>query len=210
MLDDIGEGFDSLPAEVSSDYLASSRYFSSISDIGQFPLLSPKAIGKLTEYAWRVKSKKRVNGEEWDIDAFSKVLRLVERVMREGDDLPAFREIRSAAAPSKAKKGKKNSHSPDLSDKDVVNIAADAVSEDQLRLLDSDMARLADAGSAAVCALTLLDLDGLPKQVSKIIGEIRIWLILLDILRGDHILGCFSAQANEHSSRLPRCRWPSW
>lgn len=167
LLDDIGEAFDSLPAEVSLDYLTTSRYFSSISEIGQYPLLSSKAVLKLTEYALRVKSKKRVKGEEWDVDAFSKILRMVERVMREGDDLPAFRETRNVVAAKNVKKGKKSSQSPDLDNKSPVESQAQtlAPTEDQLRLLDADMLKLAAAGSAAVCALTLLDLDGLPKQV---------------------------------------------
>lgn len=167
LLDDIGEAFDSLPAEVSADYLSTSRYFSSVSEIGQFPLLSPMDISKLTDYALRVKSKKRIKGEEWDLDTFSKILRLVERVMREGDDLPAFRETRNVVVATKMKKGKKNSQSPDLDDKSPVKAQAAALSEDQLYLMDWDMDKIAHSGSAAVCALTLLDLDGLPKQVSN-------------------------------------------
>jgi hypothetical protein len=168
LLNDIGEAFDSLPAEVSADSLASSRYFSAVSEIGQFPLLSTRALSKLTEYATRVKSKKRVQGEDWDLDAFSRVLRLMERVMRQGDDLPVFSETRTVAVHTKAKKGKRNSQSPDLDNKDASSSRTSTLTDEQYRALELDMRKLADAGSAAVCVLTLFDLDGLPKQVSTV------------------------------------------
>ena len=136
-----------------------------MSEIGEFPLLSSKTIARLTEYALRVKSKKRIKGEEWDLDIFSKTLRLIERVMREGDDLSTFRETQKMPVATKVKKGKKSSQSPELAGKSPVKPQAATLSEDQLYLLDSDMGKLAHAGSAAVCALTLLDSDGLPKQV---------------------------------------------
>lgn len=86
--------------------------------------------------------------------------------MREGDDLASLGETRIVVPPTKAKKGKKSSQSPDLDANNFTEHQAPGLTWDERRRLDSDITKLADAGSAAVCTLTLLDQEGLPKQVS--------------------------------------------
>lgn len=162
MFDNIIEESDAFPAELSPDDLRDSRYFSTLSRIGSFPLLSGKTVSALIEYTSRVRSKRRGQGEEWDIDTYTKILRLLEQVMREGDDLPSFQEVRKPDIASKGKKSKKGSKSPDLNDKPLEPAAESA---EQIQHRHSELAIFGAAGSAAACALSMLDQQGLPKQV---------------------------------------------
>lgn len=164
-LDEVLGESDAFPAEISPDDLRESRYFSSLSSFGSSPLLSGGAVSRLTEYASRVRGKRRYEGDEWNLDLYAKILRLLERVMREGDDLSAFQEIRKPDTTTKGKKGKKSSKSPDLDVKPSVTAENTTESAAHIQLLDDDLMTFGAAGSAAACVLTLLDQEGLPKQV---------------------------------------------
>lgn len=165
LFEDILEEFDALPADVSIDDLRAGRYFATVSNIGSIPLLSPRAINKITEYASRVKGKKKRDGEVWDADVLVKVLRMLEKSMREGSDLASVDEIKKAEPPAKTKKGKKSSKSPELPNEDGLQPVEGSFSPEQSARYDQDTGKLAAAGAAAFCTLTLLDQEGLSKQV---------------------------------------------
>jgi len=167
LLEDIFEESDSFPAELFTEDLQSSKFFSIMSGSGSHPLLSSRAVGKLIEYMSRLKGKRRPDSPEWDLDAFTRILRLLERSMREIDEITVFDEPKNVEIKKMVKvgKGKKNSKSPELgSDETPVKTEVD-LSEDQVDRVEADLQKIANAGIAAASVLTLLDLEGLPKQV---------------------------------------------
>jgi cohesin loading factor subunit SCC2 len=167
LLEDIFEESDSFPAELSTEDLSSSKFFSTMSETGSHPLLSSRAISKIIEYMSRLKGKRRTDSPEWDLDAFTRILRLLERSMREVDEITVFDEPKSVEVKKAVKvgKGKKNSKSPELGNDDTPVKAEVELSDDQVHGLEADLQKIANAGIAAAAVLTLLDLEGLPKQV---------------------------------------------
>lgn len=169
LLEDIFEESDSFPAELSTEDLQSSKFFTNMSRNESHPLLSSRAVGKLIEYMSRLKGKRRADSPEWDLDAFTRILRLLERSMREIDEITVFDEPKNVEVKKTVKvgKGKKNSKSPELPSDETPVKAEVELSEDQVHGLEGDLQKIASAGIAAACVLTLLDLDGLPKQVCR-------------------------------------------
>lgn len=123
--------------------------------------------------------------------------------MREGDDLSTFRELKSVVVTSKAKKGKKNSQSPDMDDKNAVKAESIAWTDAQGSILEDELNKLAHAGNAAVCALSLLDLEGLPKQVNLVILSLPYTqLTYMDVFGGDHIARCIATKAAKYTDTI--------
>jgi hypothetical protein len=164
-MEDICEESDSFPAELSLDDLETSQFFSRISGSGSHPLLSSRATTRLIDYLTRLKGKRRENSPEWDLDAFARILRLLERSMRDGGEISVFDEPKRLD--NKKTKGKKSSKSPDLTSQEPSAEGDVDLSEDMVKGLEDDLKRLASAGLAASATLILFDLEGLPKQASR-------------------------------------------
>jgi hypothetical protein len=121
----------------------------------------------------RLKGKRSAKSPAWDLDAFTRVLRLLEKSMREVEEINVFDEPRRIEKKSKVTKGKKNSKSPEMEEEEPVKEEVE-LSEEKVAVLEGELLRAANAGIAAAAALTLLDLEGLPKQVSCPIFTTRI------------------------------------
>jgi hypothetical protein len=114
----------------------------------------------------RLKGKRSAKSPAWDSDAFTRVLRLLEKSMREVEEITVFDESKRVEKKPKVVKGKKNSKSPEMEEEDPVKEEAE-LSEGKVAVLEGDLQKAANAGIAAAAVLTLLDLEGLPKQVSR-------------------------------------------
>ena len=114
----------------------------------------------------RLKGKRSAKSPAWDLDAFTRVLRLLERSMREVEDITVFDEPKRIENKSKVTKGKKNSKSPEIEEEETTKEAVE-LPEEKIAALDEELQRAGNAGIAAAAVLTLLDLEGLPKQVRR-------------------------------------------
>ena len=117
----------------------------------------------------RLKGKRRAESPEWDLDAFTRMLRLLEKSVKEGEEVAVFDEPKTVEKKVKATKGKKSSKSPEVEEEGTVKQDVE-LSEERIALLEGDLGRVAHAGMAAAGVLTLLDLQGLPKQVSDVMS----------------------------------------
>lgn len=125
------------------------------------------------DYATRLKGKRNTAGHEWDTDALARILRVLEKVMREIDEITVFAEPKKVEVATgrkkagKLNKGKKSSKSPDLADEVEEVRFEDEMTEDRARYMEAELQKVATAGVAAAAVLALLDLEGLPKQVRR-------------------------------------------
>ena len=87
--------------------------------------------------------------------------------MREIDEITVFDEPKRVEKKPKATKGKKNSKSPEVEEEEPAKEEVE-LSEERIAALEGELQRVANAGIAASAVLTLLDLEGLPKQVTPI------------------------------------------
>ena len=86
--------------------------------------------------------------------------------MREIEEITVFDEPKRVEKKPKVTKGKKSSKSPDMEEEEPAKEEVE-LSEEKVAALEEDLQRAANAGIAAAAVLTLLDLEGLPKQVSR-------------------------------------------
>ena len=130
-------------------------------------------------YVQRVQSgNKRSRGSsskiDWDVDSIGRVLRVLERTMRDGEaqvvfpnDVKASNVGRAKTKGARKKKSESKSKSPE--EDDEMNGAAggesEELSEKELRDGDDKLAALQAAGLAAACCMTIMDTHGLPKHV---------------------------------------------
>jgi hypothetical protein len=134
----------------------------------------------------RLKGKRRADGPEWDLDAFTRLLRLLERSMREGDDITVFDEPKvEVKKVTKAAKGKKDTKSPEAPDVESP-VKTESLTDEKSRKLEADLQRIAHGGTAAAGVLTLLNLEGLPKQVRSN----HIYLLHADRFRCTRKISC--------------------
>jgi hypothetical protein len=115
----------------------------------------------------RLKGKRSAKSPAWDLDAFTRILRLLEKSMREVEEIIVFDGPMRVDKKSKVMKGKKNSKSPEMEEEEPAKEEVE-LPEEKVAALEGDLQRAANAGIAAAAVLTLLDLEGLPKQVSLI------------------------------------------
>jgi hypothetical protein len=115
----------------------------------------------------RLKGKRSAKSPAWDLDAFTRILRLLEKSMREVEEIIVFDGPKRVDKKSKVMKGKKNSKSPEMEEEEPAKEEVE-LPEEKVAALEGDLQRAANAGIAAAAVLTLLDLEGLPKQVSLI------------------------------------------
>jgi len=85
--------------------------------------------------------------------------------MREVDEIIVFDEPKRIEKKPKVAKGKKTSKSPEMDEEEPVKEEIE-LPEEKVAALEGDLQKAANAGIAAAAVLTLLDLEGLPKQVS--------------------------------------------
>ncbi|WVQ94119.1 hypothetical protein IAU59_001197 [Kwoniella sp. CBS 9459] len=184
LLEDIFEESDAFPANPSSGDLAGSRFFSSVSKHGAtLPLLSVETIVKVSRYITKVKTARKrqasLQGKndlgEWTAETVSSLLRLLERSMRDAENITVFPDDRKAAAASrdedgmskgkkkKSKSGsKKDGRSPGL---DGSEDEEDLISEDKLKQHEERLDTVRAGVAAAECCLILFDSEGLSKQM---------------------------------------------
>ena len=97
---------------------------------------------------------------------------MLEKSAKEGEEVAVFDEpkrVEKIEKKVKATKGKKSSKSPEVEEEGTVKQDVE-LSEERIALLERDLGRVANAGMAAAGVLTLLDLEGLPKQVSDVMS----------------------------------------
>ncbi|TYJ53043.1 hypothetical protein B9479_006320 [Cryptococcus floricola] len=177
LLEDISEENDSFTANPTLEDLQSSniKFFGHVSRDGSQALLSQKTMSKVIRYVLRVRSGKKRPGQEangpervWDITLVSTLLRLLERSIRDVEDIVVFPDDRKAAvaieekAAKKKGKGKAGSASPvkpeDAEVKAEIPLADIQACEDKLMRVKRSVA-------AAECSLILLDSEGISKQL---------------------------------------------
>jgi cohesin loading factor subunit SCC2 len=176
LLEDVFEASDSIPANPSPSDLKSNQFFPHLAKDGVTPLLSSHTVDKLVHGITRIQSSRRgpeTDSFTWDIESFGRLLRLLERSMRDGEELTIFQDdIKVVAKWEKVKKvrGKKSgskSKTPEEAEGSQGLAEAERpLSEEEIRLWESNLGRLRVAGQAAGCVLLLLSTEGLSKQVS--------------------------------------------
>ena len=87
--------------------------------------------------------------------------------MREVEEITVFDEPKRVEKKSKVAKGKKNSKSPEMEEEEPTKEEVE-LPEEKVAALEGDLQAAANAGIAAAAVLTLLDLEGLPKQASRL------------------------------------------
>ncbi|KAK4684433.1 cohesin loading factor subunit SCC2, partial [Tremellales sp. Uapishka_1] len=169
LLEDIFEESDGFPANPSPLQVTSTTFFSRISR-EQDSLLASGTIDKLIRYISRLQGNKRRQSSlgrtdvvYWDEDSLARILKLLEKSIKDADSREIFKNDGiKIASPGKEKekgKGKKSAKrkSPGA-DNAAMGEEEEAVCEEKLRAM-------MEATLAAECCLVLLDSDGLPKQL---------------------------------------------
>ena len=87
--------------------------------------------------------------------------------MREVEEITVFDEPKRIEKKPKVTKGKKTSKSPEMEEEESTKEEVE-LPEEKVAALEEDLQRAANAGIAAAAVLTLLDLEGLPKQASRL------------------------------------------
>lgn len=170
LLEDIFEAANSLPADPDSDSLSSNPFFDRLGRDNKTPLLATDIVEKITRYILRLNSSKRSSDNAWDEESLKRVFRLLERSMRDAEDVDPFQADKKAGeskAKKGVKKGKKGAKSPPIeesqgeSQETVTGVDPEEVERYETLL------RVAAAGMRAVeCCLAILDCEGLSKPVS--------------------------------------------
>jgi len=202
LIEDIFEAEDSLPPEVEANDL-NHDFFSPLSPDYSRPLLAPAIIRKLIKYigyvarptkrlrqaAAGVMGTPRGKGRVGDVDMqqLSRLLKILERSVKAGEDLDPFPHVpasnllsSSKASPKKpstkksgkTKKNDRRSRSVTPKEGEHAGVNDDAMDEDRPALTDADFDKLLtlldsarDSILAADCCIALLGSDRLPKQV---------------------------------------------
>ncbi|WVR03096.1 hypothetical protein IAU60_000086 [Kwoniella sp. DSM 27419] len=182
-LEDIFEEADAFPANPSAGDLAGSRFFATTSVDGSSPLLAFDTIRKVSQYVARVQRTKRRHtqavvsdneAKEWDPEVMTRLLRLLERSMRDSENVTVFPDDRKVAAAvqegeiadkTKKKKGRPAKKDKSLEQSKPILSTASEMNVDSLQHHESLVARARDGVAAAECCLTLLNTEGLSKQM---------------------------------------------
>jgi cohesin loading factor subunit SCC2 len=180
--EDIFEDSDSFSAEPSPEDIRNSKFFASLSTDGH-PLLAGIGIDKIARHVLRAQGKNKrhrpatISGDDakWDEEAVARLMKLLQRSMRESENLVVFPDdaLKLSPAvegekmvkgrkkkPAKPKKGEGLEESTSLEESSLDDAA---LTESESRLV------VAVNGMKAVdCCLVILECDGLSKQVSCI------------------------------------------
>ncbi|KAI0643094.1 hypothetical protein C8Q79DRAFT_1002826 [Trametes meyenii] len=201
LLEDIFEAEDGLPPDVEPHDLPV-EWFSPLTSLGSQPHLHPNLVRKLCTQITKVarpSKRHRINSRDangvagtpryrcrmTDIDTatLSRILKMLERSVRAGEELDPFKYSGASAPASKASKGKKpngkkaqvegrrsKSQSPGQPGEgggmDVDESPAEpAVTEQDIEALTQTLEVARDSVLAADCCIALLGSDRLPKQL---------------------------------------------
>ena len=199
LLEDIFEAEDTLPADAGLESLPAD-FFSSLTSDPSRPQLHPNLVRKLSKFISQVaRPTKRLRSStaatlspnasgpysiaDVDTSIHSRILKMLERSVRAGEDLDPFKadkppEMRASASPNKKGKVSKKptsdqrlqSQPPVGGDEPQVDASADAIEPPSVT--DADLDSLAhtlelarDSILAADCCIALLGAGRLPKQV---------------------------------------------
>ncbi|EIW73035.1 hypothetical protein TREMEDRAFT_59198 [Tremella mesenterica DSM 1558] len=186
LCEDIFEEADNFPAEISTEDVGGSQFFSAISKEGDAALLSAASMDKLIRYVSRVQGTRRKfkHSDELlqlEVEVIKRLFRLLERRLREVEDIVIFPDdvsanMKAKGKGGKAKRGKKSSKSPE---KDVNDTMPDSqqstnrasptsdemMTSERLDKLGHDLKLIEAGGLAAQCCLLILDSEGLPKPL---------------------------------------------
>lgn len=184
LLEDIFEAADSLPADPTSEDLSQSKFLDRLARDGATPLLSREAVDRVSRYAFRIHSGRRARPaaaaeDKWDEESLKRLLRLLERVMREGEGEVPFvtdmkgvthdKEKEKLKGKKKGRKGVKSSKSPEadsLSQDGKGGAEEEGVIEEVREKAERCLAVVSAASRAALCCLVILDGEDLSKPVS--------------------------------------------
>lgn len=200
LLEDIFEAEDALPADVDLADLNMDFFSPATTDTSR-PLLHPNIVRKLSKYIGQIaRPNKRVRHggpsvagtprskgrlAEATVQSLSRILKLLERTVRTGENLDpfAYSGYTAQASPRKASPKKPKARKPDRRSKSKTPVdgereeEVDAVHTDNLSNrspTESDFENLGvqleaakDSVLAAECCITLLGSDRLPKQVFR-------------------------------------------
>ena len=204
LIEDIFEAEDALPADMEIPEL-NHDFFSPLSTDCARPLLSPAIVRKLTKYIGQVArptkrlrqttggvlGTPRAKGRMADVDTqiLSRLLKLLDRSVRAGEDIDPFLYHRTHHVPSstkssprklvanknaKTKKSDTRSKSQTPKDEDEMDAGMQVDEQDALDLGDADFDKLSrlldvarDSIVAADCCIALLGSDRLTKQASS-------------------------------------------
>ncbi|GJE95924.1 sister chromatid cohesion protein-like protein [Phanerochaete sordida] len=197
LLEDIFEAEDALPPDMSVVDLPS-EFFSPLTYDATSPLLAPSIVRKLTNYilkAARPMKRMRLSTRDTshskppsktrglaniETAQLSRILRMLERTVRAGEDLDPFGTVRSYTAPvpksPSKKKAKTASKGDDRRSKSKTPHPEEGIEDDsvpdQIEVTEADMQALRraldlakDSIYAADCCLTLLGGERLTKQL---------------------------------------------
>lgn len=199
LIEDIFEAEDALPADISPSDLPA-EWFSPMSTDGASPLLHPNRIRKLAKYIGQItrptkrirlsestvgsggtpKGKGRIT--EVDIGILGRIMKILERSVKSGEDLDPFHYVavtrEKSASPRKKKTAKRPKANEDEGAKGEGPEEADVVMEEPVppppEVTDSDLENLTrlmdvakDSVLAADCCIALLGSDRLNKQVCE-------------------------------------------
>ncbi|WVQ72222.1 hypothetical protein IAR50_001771 [Cryptococcus sp. DSM 104548] len=177
LLEDISEENDSFTANPTLEDLQSPniKFFAHVSRDGSQALLSQKTMSKVIRYVLRVQSGKKRQGQEaggpereWDITLVSTLLRLLERSIRDIENVVVFPEDRKAAVAieekSIKKKGKGKAESVSTVKPEESGVKTEIPLAD-IQACEEKLTRVKRSVAAAECSLILLDSEGLSKQL---------------------------------------------
>jgi cohesin loading factor subunit SCC2 len=193
LLEDVFEAEDTLPADVDQETL-SIDFFSPLTVEASRPQLHPNIIRKLSKFISQVaRPVKRLRTStalrspapcsiaDIETTTLSRVLKMLERSVRAGEDLDPFKADRPTETRSLASPGKKGKVSKKLGShrrsqtpigEDEPRLGADIVAAEPTAVIDADLDILAhtfevarDSILAADCCIALLGADRLSKQV---------------------------------------------
>ena len=204
LIEEIFEAEDALPADIDINEL-NHDFFSPLSTDCSRPLLSPTIVRKLTKYIGQVArptkrlrqttggalGTPRAKGRMADVDTqiLSRLLKLLDRSVRAGEDIEPFLNHAIHHAPSstkssprkpdakknaRTKKSDRRSKSQTPKDEDEMNTGMQVDEQDTLDLGEADFDKLSrlldvarDSIVAADCCIALLGSDRLTKQASS-------------------------------------------
>lgn len=188
LLTDIFEAEDSIGADIDVAEL-DTAFFSTSSTEACRPHLHPNMIRKLSKYIGYVcRPGKRARGVtstprrarigEVDTGSLSRILKILERSVKQGEDLDPFNwnhphvtTARKSVSPKKQRVRKRSKSKTPVDDGEEAQEGEDDVSDRReptaldLEKVTTQMERARDSMLAAECCITVLGADRLPKQV---------------------------------------------
>nr|XP_019013987.1 uncharacterized protein I206_00064 [Kwoniella pini CBS 10737]OCF52768.1 hypothetical protein I206_00064 [Kwoniella pini CBS 10737] len=170
LLEDVFEESDTFPSNPTSGDIAGSRFFSTITKDGSTTLLSFETMKKISSHVTRIQSARRRHTSantyvgQWEEESLSNILRLLERNMRDTENLVVFSEGKKVSANSEEKGKKKKDKTSQINNTNGHD-HVETLSDNVIEKYENSLARVRNGVVAAECVLVLLDSEGLSKQM---------------------------------------------